>query len=303
VLQLTLGAATAEAVAALRSRGVRAILIKGPTLARWLYDDPVMRTYGDIDLLVAPDQFAAAEAVLAELGYENKVAGLRSSEKVWSYEHCWARAGGRPSSIDLHRSLFWDSIDPELAWSIVSEQTEVIELCGTPVKVPGAAQRLLLLVLHAAGDGPGNAKGLADLERALARCDEPLWRTAAAMAERLGAGDAFTAGLGLTPGGAVLTRRLGLGSVTAFEVRLRSAGSPITTYGFERLSAQRSVLPRLRFLVGEMFPSRAFIRDWRPLARRGRLGMLAIYLWRPLWLAAMAPRGAWVWAGLRRRPQ
>jgi Uncharacterised nucleotidyltransferase len=299
LLALTLAGAAAEAVSALRAAGIRVILIKGPTIAGWLYEDPSERSYGDIDLMVSAEQFEPAEAVLARLGYQLQAAGRRPTETVW-YEHCWTRTDGWPSSIDLHRTLFWDTIDPESAWSVLCEQTEVIEVCGTPVEVPGRAQRLLLLALHAAGDGVRNAKGLGDLERALVRCDEWVWRKAAQLAARLDARDQFIAGLRLTPQGAALATRLGLGAVASFEVRLRAASPPITTHGFERLQAQRSMSLRLRYLASEIFPSRAFIRDWRPLARRGQLGMLAVYLWRPLWLIAMAPRAARAWARLRR---
>lgn len=300
LMALSLAGAAAEAIQAMRARGIEVILIKGPTVAGWLYDDPSERPYGDIDLMVGVAQFAEAEAVLAELGYEHGARGLRSAETVW-YEHCWTRAGDWPSSIDLHRTLFWDTIDPQLAWSAISERTEVIELAGTAVEVPAEAPRLLALALHAAGDGPTNPKGLEDLRRALERCEEKAWRDAMALALRIGAGDQFAAGLWLTPQGVALAERLGAGPVGSFAVRLRAAAPPLTAHGFERLRASGSLRARLRILAGELFPSRAFIRDWRALARRGRLGMLAVYLWRPLWLLAMAPRGLWAWLRLRLR--
>ncbi len=60
---------TGEVVEAMRRRGVRPLLIKGPVLERWLYQDGTKRRHGDIDLVVASDQFADAEAALAELGF------------------------------------------------------------------------------------------------------------------------------------------------------------------------------------------------------------------------------------------
>ena len=51
---LLLDLAAARASAALRDAGIRAILLKGPVIARWLYDDGSERNYGDVDLLVAP---------------------------------------------------------------------------------------------------------------------------------------------------------------------------------------------------------------------------------------------------------
>jgi hypothetical protein len=46
--------ATAEVVEALRAAGVRSIVLKGPSIARWLYADGQPRPYGDTDLLVSP---------------------------------------------------------------------------------------------------------------------------------------------------------------------------------------------------------------------------------------------------------
>ncbi len=46
------------------------VLLKGPAVALYLYpENPSLRTYRDIDLLVDPQVFDAAEALLAGLGY------------------------------------------------------------------------------------------------------------------------------------------------------------------------------------------------------------------------------------------
>src|SRR5262245_59089185 len=50
---------------ALRAAGVEPILIKGWASAR-LYPEPGLRPYGDVDLVVRPEQYAAAMAVLNE---------------------------------------------------------------------------------------------------------------------------------------------------------------------------------------------------------------------------------------------
>ena len=51
---LRLDRATGEVVTALRAHGIRSILLKGPSAARWLYDNESERPYVDCDLLVAP---------------------------------------------------------------------------------------------------------------------------------------------------------------------------------------------------------------------------------------------------------
>ena len=47
------------------------VAFKGPVLAQQLYGGLVHREYADLDLLVPPDRAAAAQALLATLGYRN----------------------------------------------------------------------------------------------------------------------------------------------------------------------------------------------------------------------------------------
>lgn len=58
---------TAEVVPALAAVGIRPILLKGPSIARWLYPSGG-RSYGDTDLLVPPADFARAGSVLERPG-------------------------------------------------------------------------------------------------------------------------------------------------------------------------------------------------------------------------------------------
>src|SRR5919198_5552417 len=67
---LHVDSAIAEIVRALREGGVPSIALKGPALARWLYDDGAPRAYGDCDLLVPPDRLTAAAPPLRGLGFE-----------------------------------------------------------------------------------------------------------------------------------------------------------------------------------------------------------------------------------------
>jgi hypothetical protein len=59
-----------SAIRALESAQIQCILLKGPSVARWLYEPEDARTYADTDLLVPSESFDAAVAVLARLGFE-----------------------------------------------------------------------------------------------------------------------------------------------------------------------------------------------------------------------------------------
>ncbi|HEX5869944.1 MAG TPA: nucleotidyltransferase family protein [Longimicrobium sp.] len=56
-------------IGAMAARGVRAAAYKGPALAVRAYGHLALRTYADLDLLVAPDDVPAAARVLEEGGY------------------------------------------------------------------------------------------------------------------------------------------------------------------------------------------------------------------------------------------
>jgi len=54
------GRAVGEVIEALTVRGIETLFFKGTALGYSLYDNPVWRTRGDTDLLVAPEYFAEA---------------------------------------------------------------------------------------------------------------------------------------------------------------------------------------------------------------------------------------------------
>ena len=70
---LALDATAARVAKALGERGIRSLLLKGPSLAQWLYGDGPYRDYVDVDLLVSPEDFVGAGKVLTELGLERFV--------------------------------------------------------------------------------------------------------------------------------------------------------------------------------------------------------------------------------------
>jgi putative nucleotidyltransferase-like protein len=295
--QMTLDAATAEVVDALRAQGIRSVLLKGPAIAHWLYEDASQRPYADVDLLVAPDDVPLSEEVLGRLGYTNLFEGTRPGE-VCDHETEWTRSVG-PARVDLHHRLYWIGADPEVAWALLTADVETMDVEGARIEVLAPHARALMLALNALYHGARFERPLADLELAVTRLDDSVWHAAAELAARLGAAESLAAGLRLVPSGRVLAPRLGLTSSASVEVLLIVGGTP-TAMGFESLREQPTTAARLRFLWKKLFPTPAFLRLWSPIAQRGPLGLLAVYLWRPLWLVAMAPRGLRAWRRARR---
>lgn len=286
--RLALDSALADLTPALAARGIRPLLVKGPAFASWLYDDPHQRPYGDIDLVVAPQSFAAAQDVLRERGFEPGWTGLRPSERAHHHER-WIRRGVQPVAIELHHTLYMLQASPPLVWQRLTEASHVIEIGGVAVDVPSEPVSALIVGLHATQHGGAQPKPMRDLRRALERVELDTWRAAAALAEELGAGPAFAAGLRLESGGRHVCDRLGLTDRASRFVRLSAATAPPTAMGIERLIATKGASARLRLLAQELVPSRACMRASSPLARRGRVGLVRAYASRPFHLLRMLP--------------
>jgi hypothetical protein len=296
---LRVDAVTAEVVRAFEEAGIASRLLKGASIARWLYstDDP--RSYGDCDLLVRPADLEAARAMLARLGFEPEVDEARMPE--WWREHAvgWQRSSDS-AVVDVHRTLPGIGVDEHRAWDVLSAGTERIAVGGADVATLAEPARALHVSLHAAQHGAEWGGAVAsDLDRALARVDERAWRSAAGLATRLDATGAFATGLRLSAQGAALAGRLALPRERPADVALRVGGAPPVALGFEQLARARGPMARLRLLARKIVPPPTFIRHWHPPAARSRRALVIGYLWRPLWLLRRAPAGLRAWLRVR----
>jgi hypothetical protein len=271
------------------------VLLKGPVLAEWLYDEGDPRPYVDADLLISPTQHGEAERVLRRLGFTRMLRAWENERRV-EHDSEWQRSGD-VGVIDLHRTLPGvRGVSPETLWSHIWPRTVDWRMPapGGIVRVLDEPGRALLVALHAAhhlAEDGFSDRPLADLERALARTPLRTWEEAALLARQLRAAPHLARGLHAVSGGDVLAARLGLPPP--------SSGHEVAE-GIERLAAARGVRPRLRLLVGALWPSPSYLRWSSSLARRGPLGLVVAYLVRPLIVVVNAFRGYWTWRRQRR---
>ena len=291
---LGLDVATAEVVQCLEDRDVPCVLLKGPATARWLYsDDPDSRPYLDVDLGVDPEQFEAAEHLLAGLGFANPYATFRVS--AMTHESVWERSGSPPVTVDLHRG-FHGVADWGAWWSTMDAHTSALEVAGRPIRIPDAAGCALLVALHDTTIDRAE-QSMADLRRALATFGDDVWREAAQRAEQCAAVPSFALGLSRHEQGLRLISRLDLPTALPADVAIRSlvtAGVDANRVGrawsiHRRMADTKGMGPRLRVLREITFPSAEFLRATRPLARRGWWGLTAVRLARPFELIARTP--------------
>jgi hypothetical protein len=291
-LSLRVDTVTAEVVSKLRDAGVRPILLKGPSIAAWLYVNGPPRPYRDTDLLLAPEALERASRVL-------RAAGFREQPGVSSYT--WFRRSDR-SIVDLHDTLFGVEADKDHAWVVLSEEPEAMQIGPLEVETLRRPARLLYVVLHAAQHESHRFKQpLSDLERALNHEQERPWKEAAGLASRLRAVPTFSAGLRLLPDGASLADRMGLLDERPLMLSLREEGGRSLAVTLERLAAAPSMSARLRLLVRRLAPPPDYMRwRYRRLAARGPAGLALAYLWRPVSTALRLPGAILAWRRARR---
>jgi hypothetical protein len=281
--RLAVDAGTIEVVEALSAAGVRSLLFKGPVLESWLYQ-PGERIYSDTDLLVSAGDFQRAQQALAALGFWAPLADVRPDE-IADHEQLWLRP---PLEVDLHRSVIGISAAHEVVWRTLSQRTEWIQIGSARLETPAKPAQAFLTALHAAYPGPAE-QPFEDLRRLINHTDLTLWRQAAQLARDLDADSAFVVGLDRLADGQSLLDQLGLDRSASAEAHLGAIGPPPVATGLLKLIDTPTLAGRSRLLLTELAPSPAMMRWIYPLARHGRLGLAAAYLWRALDLCLKAP--------------
>jgi hypothetical protein len=294
---LSVDSVTAEVVTAMRGAAIRMLLLKGPSIAAWLYEVDAARAYVDSDLLVPPESYGDAGAVLRELGF-------RPLDYSWHRDsQTWVRADSSP--VDLHRSLIGAFAPPEVVWHELAAKPDTLNLGGIDVEVLRIPARALHVALHAAQHGLDAPHPREDLARALRFADEQAWREAADLARRINALPAFAAGLRLDPEGARLANRMGLPAVPPAHVALLAGHTAPVSIALESLVNERNVRARAHLLFKALVPPPVYMRQWSVLhmprwpeaVRQGPLGVGLAYLWRPIWILVRVPKAI---AALRR---
>ncbi len=275
---------TASIVESLDAAAIPSILLKGPALAQWLYDDGAARAYMDCDLMVPPDRFEEAAAMLESGGYveydpnpdEKPLMGMPHAVQYFR--------GSDGASVDLHRAPSGAAVAPAVAWTVMAAHTEVMGVGGRDVRVPTLPARALIVAFHASQHGPEVAKPLEDLRRAVGRAPDEVWLAATEIAGQMDAAAGFTLGLRMLPEGSALADRIGLPDERLARAAIASESGARLTLGLDRLARTPGLRAKLRLLRDELFPTREFMRWWSPLARRGPSGLAGAYAWRAVWL-------------------
>jgi ATP-binding cassette subfamily B protein len=281
IMTLTVKATAGEVLRAFAAAGCRSILLKGATLEDELYGDGSLRTYRDTDVLVAPADLERAGEILATLGFELELDHRLHPTVTEPHAQEWRRPRD-DQIVDLHWRVAGVELEPEAAWRVLAERTEPMVVAGATGERLDRAATALLVGLHAAHHGTSRDPSLRDLERAVVRFPESVWRDAADLSVELHADEALAAGLRLAPQAAQLADALGLPAVRDPRRRLMAGDQTPGSLGALRILEAPTLRARLRAVRDELLPAPVMMRSRSRLARRGPAGLALAYPGRAL---------------------
>lgn len=169
---LLLAHTESELLAALASRGIAAIPLKGVSLSRILYGSPAVRSTTDLDLFLPSAQVSAAAEMLEERGYRSTLPRALLSRRAflaYTDEHTAetvyvAEVGGVPLQVELHWKIL--PLPEETIWADLADYAAP----GGPVRGLSPALYLLYLCAHLSGHGWRSLHWLADIAAFLDKC-------------------------------------------------------------------------------------------------------------------------------------
>jgi hypothetical protein len=92
----------AEILRALRQNGLKTVIMKGAGLARFTYADPALRPFGDLDLLIRPEDIDPTHRVLGDLGYTIFQGAPSEVDRKWRHGRGYFDLARRRLPIDVH---------------------------------------------------------------------------------------------------------------------------------------------------------------------------------------------------------
>jgi Uncharacterised nucleotidyltransferase len=131
---------------------LRAVPYKGPVLAESVYGDLALRSFSDLDFLIAPADFERAKQALAELGYRPSAELSPAVERFWlraGYERSFDSAAGR-NLVELQWGVLPYFYAVELSADDLLLRSGRSVLGGREVTCLSSEDSLLALCLHAA---------------------------------------------------------------------------------------------------------------------------------------------------------
>ena len=194
-------AALAEVHERLVAGGIDSIVLKGLPLSQRLHGNPLLRESIDIDLLVPPERFGAAEEILLGSGWRRTRPDFRETPKrrLWHdrlvKDALFVRPGG--VAVELHRRLLNNPHLFDARFEALREDGATQTVGGRAYRVLGDAHLLPYLACHGVEHYWHRLKWLCDIAALVAAMGEDGLARRTAPWLRLGLGAPLGSALGL----------------------------------------------------------------------------------------------------------
>ncbi len=135
-----------------RTEGIGALSFKGPILGEMAYGDLGLRQAGDLDILIAKDDFARAGELLRSAGYLMEPQLSPAQQRSHLRNHCEIQFAHHDqfSVVDLHWGITPKSFPLALTSSDLFSRRKTIILAGHSIETFADEDLLLYLSIHGA---------------------------------------------------------------------------------------------------------------------------------------------------------
>ena len=246
--------------------GVTPVVFKGVALAWSVYEQPWMRPFVDVDLLLPKAAVPALGEVLGSLGY---AAAVQVQGGLITHQASFTRVGraGERYQVDVHWRLF----NPEplanvFTYDELLARSKTLPALGSAARRPDDADALAIAAVHRAGhhNDAGDLIWIHDVDRLARRLAPAGWHRLAAAARERGISALCAAALSRaaacfgTPLPPAVLPYLGAAGAEPSSVFLggRLGELDIQILNFARLRWR----DRGAFLAQHLFPPRAYMR-------------------------------------------
>jgi Uncharacterised nucleotidyltransferase len=131
-----------DVVETLQRAGVPCLVLKGAALARYWYGDLSLRSFSDIDLLLALDDIDRGRQALLAAGYEAVPGGPGPHHDVP------LRHASLPCAVELHHHLTGIPFRYDLSFEELNARSMAVTMEGSQVRTLGPEDTLLHLCMH-----------------------------------------------------------------------------------------------------------------------------------------------------------
>lgn len=198
--------------------GIAVLPMKGPVLAHQIYGDVSQRQFGDLDLLVRPQQLSEARGLLEREGYLYQDGW--NSWRQRAYEHFGHHYGYYHPKNSVHVEMHWRVMPRNVKFAIEGQdfwqRMECCAIAGAQVPCSPPEDLLLMLTAHGSRHRWERLNWICDIAALLKARPDMDWHVVEHRAQQLGA-----------------VRMLDLGLLVAHEL----LGVPLPSGAIARLQA------------------------------------------------------------------